>query len=380
MCQKYKQLPDFDTFAMTHLKIMKTLKLFFTLALLGMMFTSNAQTLLPSNLPNAGDFLFEFIDNNPDTSALTITSPGLNQIWDYATSINIEDSSAQFFSNPSQIPFQFSTYFPNAEFGIFSFTDSVAYPLISNATGFYMQGVLSLASSSPFDTINFVGGQCLMAAPLSPGSQVDHSFSFVYPAIYDSGLQANISIHRTTYQFFEVDASGTFNGPAGIFYDCLRVKQTRVSADTLYFDFVDSLLNDTIIVFFPTDTVISYSWVRNGTPYLVAEFEVEPNTNNVTRAKVFNGSGILTGLAKKQNDVFSCFPNPATSVITLESPLNNDLGSLSIFDLCGKKIATHTIVSGTNHLSLDNIPSGCYQMLITGNRGEVYRQKLQVIK
>lgn len=359
---------------------MKNLKLLLILALFASGLASSAQTLLPSSLPNAGDFLFEFIDNNPDTSALNITPPGLNQTWDYWTSINIQDSSAQFFSNPSQIPFQFSTYFPNAEFGVFSFPDSSAYPLISTPNGFYLQGVLSLASSSPFDTINFVGGQCIMPAPLSPGSQVEHSFHFVYPAIYDSGLNANITIFRTTFQYFEVDASGTFNGPAGSFSNCLRVKQTRLSIDSIFVDFIDSLFNDSLLALDPTDTSITYSWVRNGAPFLVAEFEVDPNTNAVMTAKVYNGNGFLTGLSEKQHAVFTCFPNPATSLITLESPLSNDAGSLSIFDLCGKRMLTYTIVPGTNHLSLEDIPSGCYQMLLTGTSGEVYRQKLQVIK
>lgn len=74
----------------------------------------------------------------------------------------------------------------------------------------------------------------------------------------------------------------------------------------------------------------------------------------------------LSDLGEIKADMIKLYPNPATSVLTIESVLK---GSVGFFDINGKLILSSKIKSGTNVINVNNLASGTYTLRVTTEAG-----------
>jgi hypothetical protein len=76
----------------------------------------------------------------------------------------------------------------------------------------------------------------------------------------------------------------------------------------------------------------------------------------------------------------SAWPNPATDVIHINSPLTNGGGSsrLLIYDISGRIVMQGGLQSGMNTVQVASLPHGTYILTVKSPTGESYNQKLIV--
>jgi len=87
-------------------------------------------------------------------------------------------------------------------------------------------------------------------------------------------------------------------------------------------------------------------------------FEIIVNTN-----KMLVYADITTGGSNFERAMITIFPNPANDIIQID---HIEIGSvLSVFDLAGRKIIEKRACSTTESLSVDNLSSGLYYLVIT---------------
>lgn len=63
---------------------------------------------------------------------------------------------------------------------------------------------------------------------------------------------------------------------------------------------------------------------------------------------------------------FSTFPNPANFQVSITS---NQQGTLQIFDVAGRQVATQPLSAGSNQISVSNLPNGIYMFRLTTASG-----------
>jgi len=338
-----------------------------------------SQTLQASHLPNAGDVMAQFIDTLPDPNHFSISSPGPGQVWNYWTAFQVSDTNGYFFTNLSQIPLPgFSSFFSGSEFGIYSAVDSSAYALTSNSQGLFIDGFRDYSANAQYDSIRYINGQMQLPVPMAFNDQVLHSYHLYADAGYNVSLEANITLHRTTYQIFVADASGTFNSPAGSFPNCLRIHQATYSHDSAFVDYTNPLLPDVTVDLGMADTTERYTWVHGANPCYVAEFEVNPVNGQISRASFYNNTGLLTGLNKNTPATFEMYPNPASNKIFLRIPEDAAGGLVYLTDLPGKTVMQQMVRGGIHTLSLDELPAGYYIVTLESPNGKTVHKKLEI--
>jgi hypothetical protein len=70
------------------------------------------------------------------------------------------------------------------------------------------------------------------------------------------------------------------------------------------------------------------------------------------------------------------WPNPTNDVVNVKLPLSQQTGTVSIYDICGKRIYQSTYAN-QNQLSIDAawFPNGLYTLVLTNQTGEVSSTK-----
>jgi len=91
---------------------------------------------------------------------------------------------------------------------------------------------------------------------------------------------------------------------------------------------------------------------------------------NTTTTYEFTGSSSDTGssfwqssvlsINAEQNLDFDVYPNPASSNILVQLPLDIDSADVVLYDFSGRKVATAVITSNNNSINIENFISGVY--------------------
>jgi hypothetical protein len=97
---------------------------------------------------------------------------------------------------------------------------------------------------------------------------------------------------------------------------------------------------------------------------------------------IFSFSGISTGIQKAQNleSLVRVYPNPASSMVTIEFKDATQNREVKIFNTVGKVILNQNLSSSTrNEISIQHIPNGVYVLEIVENENRSI-QKLIISK
>lgn len=122
-------------------------------------------------------------------------------------------------------------------------------------------------------------------------------------------------------------------------------------------------------------TIIDNSW--NVENLKIVAFITNWNLINVNKREVLNASKKnISDLSKNSlqlisNDNIKVFPNPANSILTIESERNSDI---SIFNMLGQEIITITNSEQYQKIDVSNIENGTYIVKITNNNTSVNKR------
>lgn len=125
--------------------------------------------------------------------------------------------------------------------------------------------------------------------------------------------------------------------------------------------YVDDLYTGT---FGPNGPATSCTNVNiNGIPEVLAVGETEDYTINIVSNLSLNYSN---------QDLFSIYPNPAQSIINIDSVNNISIDSLKIFDIFGKLLLEKT--KNTNQVTIENLSNGIY-IIEVASEGKIIKKK-----
>ena len=92
---------------------------------------------------------------------------------------------------------------------------------------------------------------------------------------------------------------------------------------------------------------------------------------------------IISGLIITANDeqktikqLFKIYPNPASEIITIETDGNSDSYQVEIISISGKLLYSQSLSNTNSTIDISDLPSGLYLVKITGNKGNVYQERI----
>ena len=162
---------------------------------------------------------------------------------------------------------------------------------------------------------------------------------------------ASIGYPKATYCITESDAVPTINGAVGTFSSLP----------------IGLIINDsTGIIGVSSSSASSYnvSYTTSGVCPLIA------NTTIVI--------DLCTGIQKSNADFIRVFPNPASTVITIENS-TIEVSQIRLVNILGETVVTKNIHSNKTIIGVDQLPMGIYIIQLYSPKGEViYTQKISV--
>lgn len=76
----------------------------------------------------------------------------------------------------------------------------------------------------------------------------------------------------------------------------------------------------------------------------------------------------------------TCYPNPATSTVTIESNSNTPLSLCELYDFTGKQIASFPDITTTNTIDISNYPEGIYYLRVQNSFEQTVTHKLAIAR
>ena len=353
-------------------------KLLLVLSLAFSINLSKAQLITQGDFPFLGDIWVEYVDTVP--SGFSISPAGFGQVWDFSTLFNVNDTAGFLFNPPNAVPNNWDQYFPGAHYSFFTQdTDSVTLFFKNATNGFFLDGIANNNDSLTPNGLNYLDYQpdyLFFPAPFQYGDTVVH---FAKWSINDvvSGFPVLLTI--TFRQEFIGDGSGSLTTPLSNYPAVLRMKNTTTAYDSTFIDFNDG--NGFVLSSSngPNDTTISYSFLKDGPWMLVANLEVDPITQNVSRAGYYE-SYLINAIADESKNEISVYPNPVNNSESL-SIESKESGNLMVFDINGKLVKILLLNRGRNIVSTESLPSGVYHYEFRGiSNASPSRGKIVVIK
>jgi hypothetical protein len=98
----------------------------------------------------------------------------------------------------------------------------------------------------------------------------------------------------------------------------------------------------------------------------------EKATNNLVIA--FKEIPIVSNIGEANSNIFTYYPNPVNSIITIESQLNQNIGMVTIYNISGQILKTQKLTSNKTKIDLSDLSQGFYLMKIRADK------KTEVIK
>ncbi len=87
------------------------------------------------------------------------------------------------------------------------------------------------------------------------------------------------------------------------------------------------------------------------------------------------------GVAEREVQAFSVYPNPSNGRFTIEASENERISTWSVYNLAGQKVAQGNAQSGGQSLEINlNLPSGLYALELVQSDGKRENHKIQIVK
>ncbi|MFZ4521768.1 MAG: T9SS type A sorting domain-containing protein, partial [Bacteroidales bacterium] len=86
------------------------------------------------------------------------------------------------------------------------------------------------------------------------------------------------------------------------------------------------------------------------------------------QAEVEAACAILSVNNINNEEKFSIYPNPASTIITIETTEIYTKSQLSIVNVNGQELITHQIIEPKTQVDISNLPSGVYFVRLTNDR------------
>lgn len=336
-----------------------------------------SQVITQSDFPFLGDIWVEYIDTVP--SGFSISPSGFSQVWDFSTLYNVNDTGGFIFNPPSAVPNNWDQYFPQAHYSFFlQDTDSTCLFFKNLANGFYIDGVANNNDSLTPNGLNYLDYApdfMLFPAPFQYGDTVIHQAKFI---LNDTVSGFPVMFSLTLQQEFYGEGSGSLTTPLWNYPTVLRIKTFTTTYDSTFIDFNDG--NGYILTSNngPSDTSISYQFVKDGPWMLIATLEVDPFSGDVSKASYYE-SYLISSLNGEQQTKLNVFPNPveANSIIKFTS---SESGLLNIYDSNGKLVLNALLKAGDNLFSTEEFAAGLYHYKLIGTSNLTNNGKFVVTK
>jgi hypothetical protein len=80
----------------------------------------------------------------------------------------------------------------------------------------------------------------------------------------------------------------------------------------------------------------------------------------------------------ENNPAFSIYPNPASTVLTINMPAADATSnsSFKVQDIMGKTILKGVVTSGKNTINLYSLSSGVYNLMLQDNKGNLFSKRI----
>lgn len=340
---------------------------FLLFGLLSTSFVLNAQISITSiNMPVINDTArYSSADL---TTVGDYTTTGANHVWNFST-LDSTGQQMRKFQPSSATPYGF--YFFPPKYGEKTL-DSVPIPsglgfTIKNIYSFYRKnGTISFNAEGMGLTMNgipvgatYSNEDELYNFPLDYTDRDSTTFKLSTP----TSTMIPFSYKKQGYRITEADGWGTITTPYGT-APCLRVITTQYSIDTIAVAALPAPFNK---FGFP-NYMRSYQWLTLGEkiPYLEVSGNVVGGNFTATQVKYRDILRSFVGIKEEQkNLVFSAFPNPASSELTLVLSQNESPITLEIMDLQGKILKTEVLgnnnsVINTHRITVAHLAKGLY--------------------
>lgn len=302
-----------------------------------------ARVLAQPTLNNAENFIIgttlKFI--NCSTVNVSPGNTGTNQVWNYTSLSQTNDTITEWMVSPSSTPA--ASLFPSANL-VEKYSDG-RYVYVNKTTS----SNLLVGFYDPSITVNYPTPIKFMKRPISFNDNVTDYFTTDY-TINGYNFKGTGTVN------IAADAFGTLMLPNNTYSNVLRVKISQLQVDTL-------------LQFGTTYTTVSitYTWFDNN--HTSALFKIDsvgsPSFNEKHVAYLLNET--VSGIQElKKLEPLRIYPNPAREHIIIESKQGY---KLSIYNSLGEKVLTKLIENQREVVSTINFKPGPYCVIIESQLG-----------
>lgn len=321
--------------------------------------------LTQSSIGATGSIFFLGVDTVP--SPALIGSAGASQSW-VMTSLGVDDLDTALFLVPTGLPN--AGDFPTSNFavvqssqgGVAYFESTSSYLDLLGAAGDVdgSGNYLSLHQNPPLRTIQFPFTYLDQYASSSTADITFDASSLGIPFV-DSVRFKNVQDQLTV-----ADGWGTLSLPSANFTNVLRTKRIVSQVDTIWaHTFLGwQLAQDTAY----TDS--TFTWWDDTKGYYLAEAQYE----GPTLAQITYEDPIIVAVDPSRNSLVSTYPNPARDRMTIRSEVG--ARTIQVLDIHGRIVKAQAVIEPATEMDLTGLKPGYYfyrledsdgQMLHSGN-------------
>jgi hypothetical protein len=322
------------------------------------------------DLPVVGDVVVRHVDTIP---AFGPGPAGAAVAWDFSTATPILTTTTTMLA-PSATPH--AAAFAGSNLAMVDQADNYLF-FSSSATELIVNGIAGdLLGTGDVLTIPFSPTLKVHELPRTFGSNFNDQYFFQVIADGSAFGVNSIQLRHRGNVFDTTDAYGQITTPIGT-YDCLRVKTTEFSVDSLWFrllPFGPYTFLQAIV-----DTTVSYSWLAKETKLAVADMTLDSlgNARRFTYSAI--PPAITTGMLQEEVVQVQVHPLPATDGFTVEVDRAGHFRSIEVLGMDGRLHRSMAMDAGTRqYVDTNGWPPGMYmlRLLPAGMESPVVRRVL----
>jgi hypothetical protein len=205
-----------------------------------------------------------------------------------------------------------------------------------------------------------------------------HHSSFTTSGVYtdpNTNIPINVQNKTTFIQNFTADGQGTVITPTGT-YNCIRVKEFSYQIDSIYADLTNTGNYVFAAVDGPKDTTLVYRWVANVLPCYRFQIELNPQTNQVTRASFFDNDLMFTSVQQRAALIDeTVYPNPVNSGNSFQIQNKDTYQTALLYDIHGNLVKQEPLQAHANtSMQVGELANGMYLLTLIGNNSSTNKK------